>query len=60
MALLNDEAITDKDSETLAFVWPVKSFVLHEFGKDFELLTDNKPIEFLLGPKTKINVRIER
>lgn len=48
------------EKEALALVWAVERFKLYVFGREFDLITDSKPLEFLFGPRAKTNARIER
>lgn len=48
------------EKEALALVWAVEHFNIFLFGKDFELITDHKPLEFLFSPKSKPCARVER
>ena len=48
------------EKEALALVWAVEHFYVFLFGKEFELVTDHKPLEVIFGPKSKPCARIER
>lgn len=48
------------EKEALALVWSVEHFDIFVFGKEFDLVTDHKPLEILFGPKSKPCARIER
>lgn len=48
------------EKEALALVWAVEHFNIFLFGKEFDLVTDHKPLEILFGPKSKPCARIER
>ncbi|XP_053607193.1 uncharacterized protein K02A2.6-like [Plodia interpunctella] len=48
------------EKEALALVWAVEHFHIFLYGKDFELITDHKPLEVIFGPKSKPCARIER
>lgn len=48
------------EKEALALVWAVEHFHIFLYGKDFELITDHKPLEVIFGPKSKSCARIER
>lgn len=48
------------EKEALALVWAVEHFHVFLYGKDFELVTDHKPLEVIFGPKSKPCARIER
>lgn len=48
------------EKEALALVWSVEHFNIFLFGKEFDLITDHKPLEILFSPKSKPCARIER
>ncbi|CAK1594433.1 unnamed protein product [Parnassius mnemosyne] len=48
------------EKEALALVWAVEHFNTFLFGKEFDLITDHKPLEFLFSPKSKPCARVER
>lgn len=48
------------EKEALALVWAVEHFHVFLYGKEFELVTDHKPLEVIFGPKSKPCARIER
>lgn len=48
------------EKEALALVWGVEHFNIFLFGKEFDLVTDHKPLEVLFGKKSKPCARIER
>lgn len=48
------------EKEALALVWAVEHFKIYLFGKDFELISDHKPLETIFGRHSKPCARIER
>lgn len=48
------------EKEAYALVWAVEHFDIFLYGKEFELITDHKPLEFIIGQKSKPCARIER
>lgn len=48
------------EKEALGLVWAVEHFYVFLLGKEFELVTDHKPLEVIFGPKSKPCARIER
>lgn len=41
-------------------VWGVERFHFYLFGREFELITDHKPLEVIFGPRSKPCAQIER
>lgn len=52
--------IAQTEKEALALVWSVEHFHIFLYGKEFDLVTDHKPLEVIFGPKSKPCPRIER
>lgn len=48
------------EKEALALVWAVEHFKIYLFGKEFELVSDHKPLETIFGQRSKPCARIER
>ena len=48
------------EKEALGVVWAMEKFHPYLYGKEFELLTDHKPLEVIYGPRSKPSARIER
>ena len=48
------------ENEALALVWAVEHLHAFLYGKEFELVTDNKPLEVIFGAKSKPCARLER
>ena len=48
------------EKEALALVWAVEHFDIYLYGKQFELISDHKPLEIIFGPNSKPCARIER
>ncbi|XP_022826768.1 uncharacterized protein K02A2.6-like [Spodoptera litura] len=48
------------EKEALALVWAVEHFNIFLYGKEFDLITDHKPLEVIFGPRSKPCARVER
>lgn len=48
------------EKEALALVWAVEHFNIYLYGKEFELVSDHKPLEVIFGKHSKPCARIER
>ncbi|XP_036322083.1 uncharacterized protein LOC118736086 [Rhagoletis pomonella] len=49
-----------RGKEALALVWAVGRFHNYLFGREFELISDHKPLETIFGPRSIPCARIER
>lgn len=47
------------EKEALALVWAVEHFHIFLYGKEFQLVTDHKPLEIIFGIRSKPCARIE-
>ena len=48
------------EKEALALVWSVERFHVYLLGREFELVTDHKPLDVIYSLKSKPSTRIER
>lgn len=57
---LAEQRYCQTEKEALALVWAVEKFHFYIFGKEFDLISDHKPLEVIFGIKSKPCARIER
>lgn len=55
-----EQKYAQTEKEALALVWSVERFHFYVFGREFELISDHKPLEVIFGAKSKPCARIER
>ena len=48
------------EKEGLALVWACETFNLYVFGREFELETDHKPLQYIYNKSSKPSARLER
>ena len=48
------------EKEVFALVWAYQRFNMYVFGREFELETDHKPLEYIYSQKSKPSARVER
>lgn len=56
----SEKRYSQNEKEALALVWACERFHYFLYGREFDLVTDNKPIETIFSPKGKSCARIER
>ena len=58
--LWNGDTHRQKKKHCMALVWSVERFHVYLLGREFELVTDHKPLEVVYSPKSKPSARIDR
>ena len=60
-SLFNTERLyLQTEKEALAILWSCERFDAYLYGREFELVTDHKPLDCVFSPKSKTCARIER
>ena len=52
--------IPRQKKEGLALIWACERFQLYVFGREFELETDHKPLQYIYNKTSRPSARIER
>lgn len=55
-----ERKLSQTDKEAIALAWGCERFHLYLVGRDFDLMTDHKPLEVILGPRHRSSPRLER
>lgn len=55
-----EKRYSQTEKEGLAIVWGCEHFNLYLLGKEFELITDHRPLEYIYSTKSRPSARIER
>ena len=51
---------SQREKEALALAWACERFNMYVFGREVELETDHKPLEYIYSQKSKPSSRVER
>lgn len=55
-----EKRLSQTEKEAVAIVWGVERNHMFVYGREFELITDHKPLEVIFGPRHKPSLRLER
>ena len=55
-----EQRYSQTEKEALGIVWACERFNLYVFGKQFELETDHRPLQYIYSSKSKPSARVER
>lgn len=55
-----EKKYSQTEKEALSIIWGFERFKMYLIGKEFELITDHKPLEFIFSERSKPSARIER
>ena len=55
-----EKRYSQTEKESLAIVWGCEHFNLYLLGKEFQLITDHRPLEFIYSARSRPSARIER
>lgn len=55
-----EKRYSQTEREALALVWACERLHPYVYGRQFDLVTDHKPLEAIYGPRSKPSARVER